>query len=131
MSALFAALAVLVSPHIVIIGAIVALVLGYKFSFDKHDHAFDGENLERTVRNAAENVKASVNDFTKGFQSSSTEKEESKTAESDERSYYAKRPEPVYRPSYPTMNVPVQVESQDGNVTIESDSEGYSSATVE
>ena len=131
-SALFAALAVLVSPHIVIIGAILALVLGYKFSFDKHDHAFDGENLERTVRNAAENVKASVNDFTKSFQSSSADKADAKTTEEEaDRSYYAKRPEPVYRPSYPTMNVPVQVESQDGNVTIESDSEGYSSATVE
>lgn len=130
-SALFAALAVLVSPHIVIIGAILALVLGYKFSFDKHDHAFDGENLERTVRNAAENVKASVNDFTKSFQSSSADKADAKTTEEADRSYYAKRPEPVYRPSYPTMNVPVQVESQDGNVTIESDSEGYSSATVE
>ncbi len=130
-SALFAALTVLVSPHIVIIGAIICLVLGYKFSFDKHDHAFDGENLERTVRNAAENVKSSVNDFTKGFQTAAAEKTE-KPDEADGRSYYAaKRPEATYRPSYPTMNVPVQVESQDGNVTIESDSDGYSSATVE
>ena len=133
-SALVAVLAVMISPHLVIIGAIIALVLGYKFSFDKHDHAFDGENLERTVRNAAENVKHSVNDFTKSFQSTGAEKSEEKAEEkaTEERSYYAaNRPEPTYRPSYPTMNVPVQVESQDGNVTIESDSEGYSSATVE
>lgn len=130
-SALFAALAVLISPHIVITGAIICLVLGYKFSFDKHDHAFDGENLERTVRHAAENVKTSVNDFTKGFQSNPENKTEASEPEADNRSYYAKRPEPTYRPSYPTMNVPVQVESQDGNVTIESDNEGYSSATVE
>ena len=133
-SALFAALALLISPHLVVIGAIVALVLGYKFSFDKHDHAFDGENLERTVRNAAENVKHSVNDFTKSFQASGTEKTDAQSEEqpAEARSYYAaNRPEPTYRPSYPTMNVPVQVESQDGNVTIEADSEGYSSATVE
>ena len=133
-SALFAALALMISPHLVVIGAIVALVLGYKFSFDKHDHAFDGENLERTVRNAAENVKHSVNDFTKSFQSTGAEKTEEKAEEkaNEEHSYYAtNRPEPTYRPSYPTMNVPVQVESQDGNVTIEADSEGYSSATVE
>ena len=133
-STLFAALTLLISPHLVIIGAIIALVLGYKFSFDKHDHAFDGENLERTVRNAAENVKHSVNDFTKGFQSADAEKAEAKTGNqaADERSYYAaNRPEPTYRPSYPTMNVPVQVESQDGNVTIEADNDGYSSATVE
>ena len=129
-SALFAVLSLLISPHLVIIGAIVCLVLGYKFSFDKHDHAFDGENLERTVRHAADNVKASVNDFTKGFQSPEAKAAE-KAEESTERSYYAKRPEPSYRPSYPTMNVPVQVESQDGSVTIESDSEGFTSATIE
>lgn len=130
-SVLFAALAVLVSPHIVITGAIICLILGYKFSFEKHDHAFDGENLERTVRHAAENVKTSVNDFTKSFQGNADKKAAAPETESEERSYYANRPEPTYRPSYPTMNVPVQVESQDGNVTIESDSEGYSSATVE
>ena len=130
-SAIFAVLSLLISPHLVIVGLIVCLVLGYKISFDKHDHAFDGENLERTVRHAAENVKSTVNDFTKGFQS-----EEKASAQpeqpADDRSYYsAQRPEPTYRPSYPTMNVPVQVESQDGNVTIESDQDGFSSATVE
>lgn len=132
-SALFAVLALLISPHLVIIGAIIALMLGYKFSFDKHDHAFDGENLERTVRNAAENVKHSVNDFTRSFQGDAAAESAKKADDSDDkRSYYsAKRPEATYRPSYPTMNVPVQVESQDGNVTIESDGEGYSSATVE
>lgn len=133
-SALFAALSVLISPHLVIVGAIVSLVLGYKFSFDKHDHAFDGENLERTVRHAAENVKSSVNDFTRSFQSNNTDEkaESAKESAEEDRSYYASsRPSATYRPSYPTMNVPVQVESQDGNVTIESDNEGYSSATVE
>ena len=128
-STIFAVLALLLSPHMVIIGAIIALVLGYKFSFEKHDHAFDGENLERTVRSAAENMKASVSDFTRSFQGSH---EAAKSDAADERSYYsANRQEPVYRPSYPTMNVPVQVESQDGNVTIEKDQDGYSSATVE
>jgi len=131
-SALFAVLSLLISPHLVIVGLIVCLVLGYKISFEKHDHAFDGENLERTVRHAAENVKASVNDFTKGFQGNESKTEETAEDTAAERSYYSqKRPEPTYRPSYPTMNVPVQVESQDGNVTIEADQDGYSSATVE
>ena len=133
-STIFAVLALLLSPHIVIIGAIIALVLGYKFSFDKHDHAFDGENLERTVRSAAENVKASVSDFTKGFQSSNDPAKNEAKAESgtEARSYYSTaRPEPTYHPSYPTMNVPVQVESQDGNVTIGKDQDGFANATVE
>lgn len=134
-SILFSVLALLISPHLVIIGALIALVLGYKFSFDKHDHSFDGENLERTVRSAAENVKASVNDFTRSFQNTGNNEKSTETASepsAEDRSYYAaNRPEPTYRPNYPTMNVPVQVESQDGNVTIESDSDGYTSATVE
>ena len=76
-------------------------------------------------------MKASVNDFTKSFQGNQQKSEPAEEA-ADDRSYYsAKRPEPSYRPSYPTMNVPVQVESQDGNVTIEADDEGYTSATIE
>ncbi len=131
-SLLFALLSLVISPHLVIIAAIVCLILGYKFAFTKHDHAFDGENLERMVRNAAENVKSSVNDFARSFQSSSAEAApDSKPSAADERSYYAARPAATYRPSAPTLNVPVQVESQDGNVTIERESDGYSSATVE
>ena len=131
-SALFAVLSLLISPHLVIIGAIISLILGYKFSFVKHDHAFDGENLEKTVRNAAENVKHSVNDFTHGFQNASTDKQADGNPSDNDRSYYAAgHPDATYRPSYPTMNVPVQVESQDGHVTIESDKDGYASATVE
>lgn len=133
-SSLFAVVALLISPHLVILGVILAIILGYKFTLDKHDHAFDGENLERTVRHAAENAKNSVSDFARSFQSGEDKADKASKAEASdaERSYYsAKRPEPTYRPSYPTMNVPVQVESQDGSVTIESDSEGYASATVE
>ena len=133
-SVLFALLSMLISGHLVIIGLIVCLALGYKITFDKHDHAFDGENLERTVRSAAENVRASVNDFAKGFQAENASAPNSGKSDKTvgDRSYYnAKRAEPAYRPNYPTMNIPVQVESQDGNVTIESDNEGYSSATVE
>ncbi len=137
-SALFAALSVLISPHLVIIGAIVCLVLGYKFDFVKSDAAFAGTNMEKMVRSAAENVKASVNDFAKGFQSAAAgdkqpeaPSQEPAADETAQRSYYQARPTATYRPSYPTMNVPVQVESQDGSVTIESEGDGYSSATVE
>lgn len=133
-SAIFAVIALLISPHLLILGVILSILLGYRFTLDKHDHAFDGENLERTVRHAAENAKNSVSDFARSFQSGEEKADKADKADTSDadRSYYsARRPEPTYRPSYPTMNVPVQVESQDGSVTIESDSEGYSSATVE
>ncbi len=132
-SLLFSLLCVLISPHTVIVGAIVCLVLGYKFSFVKRDPAFAGENLERMVRSAADNVRASVSDFAKGFQEGNDAPRADAADKEQPRSYYAARPaaEPTYRPSAPTLNVPVQVESQDGHVTVHGDDDGYSSATVE
>lgn len=127
-SALFAGLSLLISPYLVIIAVIICMILGYKFSFTKHDHAFDGENLGQTVRNAAENMKESVSDFA----SSKKSDEPASDSADSERTYYSgARSEAPYKPSYPTINVPVQVESQDGNVTIEADKDGYTSATVE
>lgn len=143
LSVLFAILSLLISPHLVIIAAIVCLVLGYKFSFDGKDRAFAGENLERMVRSAADNVKSSVSDFARSFQEDDfdqpvqdAEPESAAAPESkhqpENRSYYsAERPAPTQRPNVPTLNVPVQVESQDGHVTVDEDNDGYSSATVE
>lgn len=135
LSALFSILAVIVAPHLVIFGAIISLVLGYKFSFSRSDNAFAGENLERMVRNAADNVKSSVGDLARSFQGSADSAAEEKTAEEapEQKSYYTARPTATasYRPDVPTLNVPVQVESQDGSVTVEGDNEGYTNATIE
>ena len=141
LSALFGIISVIVAPHIVIFGAIASLVLGYKFSFTKSDKAFEGENLERMVRSAADNVKSSVNDFTRGFQNGvngeaqSTQQQSAAQPAADNRSYYTARPtataSAAYTSSCPTLNVPVQVESQDGSVTVEGDAEGFTSATIE
>ena len=143
LSVLFALLSLLISPHLVIIAAIVCLVLGYKFSFDGKDRAFAGANLEKMVRSAADNVKSSVSDFAKSFQEDDVDQPEQSAApdassaqtgkaQAETRSYYsAERPAAAQRPSVPTLNVPVQVESQDGHVTVGKDSDGYSSATVE
>jgi len=137
-SALFSLLGLIIAPHLVIVGAIASLVLGYKFAFTKNDPEFAGENLERMVRNAADNVKASVGDIARGFQDGANgEPAASAAAESqpaaEQKSYYAARPTATasYRPDVPTLNVPVQVESSDGSVTVEGDNEGYTSATIE
>ena len=191
-SLIFSVLAVIISPHLALIGALLMLALGYHISFDRHDADFATDDLERMVRNAGENVKETVNDFAKGFESAfsddtqqqvksdaqaaqrsersaygevfhqagetvkqvfsdvarSFEGVSSKPAEqaqqpvqndsADERSYYASNPAamssvPVYDPEakVPTIQVPMQVESQDGNVRLDSDRDGYHSATVE
>jgi len=146
LSLLFSIVALLVSPHLVLIGLVLALILGYRISFDKKDPAFTTANLERMVRNAGENVRESVSDFTRGFQEGYNEeapkaekKPQSEPAQpkEKERSYYASNPaSAVYHApnpmaDVPTIQVPVQVESQDGQVRMESDKDGYNSATVE
>lgn len=147
LSLLFSILALLISPHLVIVGAILMLILGYHVSFDKRDADFASDNLERMVRNAGENVKDAVGDFTRGFEDAFSDKAakpaaanapEEPAAPEPERSYYTSNPaavtqHPVYDPAsqVPTIQVPVQVESQDGSVHLDSDSDGYHSATIE
>lgn len=148
LSLLFSLLALMISPHLVLIAAILILVLGYRVSFDKNDRAFASANLEKMVRNAADNVKSTVSDFTKGFEDGfNQEKDESEPKQDaqqkpsqepkkDDRSFYQSNPaattyHTAYTGSAPTIQVPVQVESQDGNVSVEDDKDGYTNATIE
>ncbi len=146
LSMLFALLGMIISPHLMIIAAVLILVLGYRVSFDKRDPAFASENLEKMVRNAAQNVKSSVNDFTRGFNNGfdGDAGEPAKPAQNaaqdktEERSFYQSNPAATtYHAAYPTgadvptLQVPVQVESQDGSVSVDSDKDGYNNATIE
>lgn len=136
-SLLFALLALLVSPHLVLIAAIVILVLGYKVSFNKKDADFASANLEKMVRNAADNVKSTVSDFAKGFEDSAKTAEPAKEEpKAEARSYYQSNPaattyHTAYTGSAPTIQVPVQVETQDGSVNVQEDSDGFTNATIE
>lgn len=146
LSLLFSILTLIISPHLVILGAILLLILGYRVSFDRHDPNFASENLERMVRNAGENVRETVGDFARGFENafsdapsdSPEKKPEPPKPEQPERSYYAANPaatkaHQAYDPAgrAPTIQVPVQVESQEGSVKMEQDDDGYNTATVE
>ena len=118
-----------------ILSAILILLLGYRVSFDKDDADFAGENMDRMVKNAASTVRSTMDEFARGFQAGMNGQSESseKKAEvdsADNRSYYAaSAAKPEYH-SCPTINVPVQVPSQDGNVTVEDDTDGFNSATI-
>lgn len=148
LSALFGIAALIFSPHMVIAGGLASLVLGYKFAFVKDDADFRGENLERMVRSAADNVRSSVSDFARGFQNGAQQTsgsrnaghpyaandavgENAEQAGKPESSFYATHNAASYRASVPTINVPVQVEGQDGSVTVQGDTEGFTSATID
>lgn len=134
LSILFILLSLLISPHLVLISILLMLILGYKVTFTRRDHDFASINLQKMVRNAAQNVKDSVASMAKEFDSANKAENESVHNEkhTTSRSYYhtggcnASPAEPA-----PTIQVPVQVESQEGKVTVEKDSEGYTSATIE
>lgn len=63
LSILFSIIALLCAPWLVIIGAIVALALGYHFSIDRDAAEFD-RDFENVVKDAADNVKHAVENVT-------------------------------------------------------------------
>lgn len=141
-SLLYTLLAALIAGHLVIVSAILVLILGYKVSFNRDDQDFTAANLERMVRSAADTVKNTVSDLAKNFETTNAAPAahkapiEEDAPKAEERSYYNANPAATtyhtnYGASAPTLQVPVQVESQDGNVSIDADSDGYTNATIE
>jgi len=63
LSLLFCLIALLTAPWLVIGGAIAALALGYKFSFDRNAADFTG-NFDEVVQDAKNNVRSVVDAVT-------------------------------------------------------------------
>lgn len=59
-SVLFAGLCLVFAPHMTLIGSVAAMLLGYQFSFDPDAREFGTDDIEDTVRNAAQNVKSAI-----------------------------------------------------------------------
>ena len=173
-SVLFAGLSLIFAPHITIAGIIASMVLGYQFSFSSMDPEFSSDNLEKMVKNAAQNAKSSVSSVVHTISSETqewqkkasaakkeeketkaakdpAEKENNGTADAVESirkqekeiedtmdSFFESNPAAVkYNSAYsaatsgvPTIQVPVQAETRDGEVTKEDDNDGYSSVTI-
>ena len=140
---LFSIVTLLISPHLALLALILCLILGYHISLEKRDPEFASDDLESVVRNAAQNVRSSVGDFTRSFTESMNSEDKNKpTSESkdepaqEKRSFYQSNPAattaPVdYTGRAPVLQVPVQVESQDGSVAYSEDKDGYGNATIE
>lgn len=63
LSLIFSGIALLSAPWLVIIGALVALALGYRFSMERNAEGFSG-SFGNVVRGAAGTVKSAVDSFT-------------------------------------------------------------------
>lgn len=59
LSLIFSILAVCTAPWLAVIGLVVALVLGYRFSIQRNSSDFNGD-FDEIVKNAASNVKSTV-----------------------------------------------------------------------
>ena len=66
LSLVFCILAVLTAPWLVVIGVVAALVLGYKFGYQRNAADFSGD-FDAVVKNAAGNVRAVVDNVTDKF----------------------------------------------------------------
>ena len=106
LSVIYAAACLLFAPHITVAGIIIAMILGYRFSFSQMDADFASENLKTTVKNAAENARATVSNLVRSF--------------TTETEVPAEKETPGIRTplaaDVPTIQVPVQTETRDGNV---------------
>ncbi len=124
-SLIFCVLCAVFAPYLSIFGCVLALILGYRFSFSKHDKDFEKDDLESKFHHAADNVRSSLSGMAKGFtenMGSDTKKEDNQS-----ESYYSR----TKTSTVPEMKVPKRVDSTDGSVRFEEESDGYSSATIE
>lgn len=141
LSLLFSLVTLIISPHLFLLGMIMVFILGYKISFVRSSKDFAGDNLEKMVKNAAQNVKQTVSSFTKDLgkdDDAETEKEQAhQDANTDGRSYYsankrASAPVQQTPPAPKASTTPVSVDcSNDGSVYVKEDVDGSSEATIE
>ena len=107
---------------VLIIGLVVAMVLGYRISVERNSKDFQGENVEDIVRNASSNVKNSAFSFARDMGMMNNQKEESA----------APAAEPTYAEAPPSGTTPVTVQFPDGgSVDVHEAEDGFHEANVE
>ncbi len=126
-SVLYGGAALLFAPHITVAGIIIAMVLGYRFSFSQMDEDFASDNLKQTVKNAAENAKATVSSMVKSFNRETVKPAAPAAQAAPEK---PAEPETADEPKAPTIQVPVQTETREGNVRMDDDQDGYATVTI-
>ena len=126
LSSLFVILALITAPHLVIIGPIICLVLGYRINNDRNSREFSSDTFDSMVKNAKDNVQHTVSSFAQQFsQGAGKENKTGGDAAQD-------RPAPPPRTESAASGTrPVNVQFPDGgSVDVRDDGDGYHEADI-
>ena len=126
LSVLFLIIALLFAPWVVVIGSIAALVMGYRFTFERNSKAFADDTLENMFKNAGNNVK----NFGFNIARDLNAKQHS-SPQSEQTQSTAATPETRSEtPASGTTPVSVQF-SEDGNIRVTENRDGFHEADIQ
>jgi len=120
LSALFLLVVFILAAHVCVIGLILALVLGYRFSIERNSRVFAQDTFDDIVRNARSNVHNTVHSFAQQFSAKQDEQPQQETSE-----------EPRTQ-SAPSGTKPVNVQfPEGGSVDVRDGGDGYHEADIQ
>lgn len=127
-SLLFFIFSLLVAAWLVLIGAVVALLLGYRIILERNSAAFSSETLENMVKNAGTNVRSTVSAIARDLNAAATHTGARAAPEAS-----APAPAPEVRSESPASGTtPVSVQfSEDGSVRTRESRDGFHEAEIE
>ncbi len=115
LSSLALLITLLVAPHILIIGLLLSLFLGYRISIDRKGEAFSADNFDSIVRNAKTNMQNTFHSFSGSFANAAEQSAQ-------------QRPRTE---SAPTGTRPVNVQFPSaGQVDVRDEGDGYHEADI-
>jgi hypothetical protein len=124
LSALFMIFALLTAFWLPAVGLIVALVLGYRISFERNSRDFAGESFDSIVKKASSNVRNTVDSFTRDM---------NRAVGGDKAGQSApQRAEEPRTESAASGTTPVNVQFPDGgSFEVKDDADGFHEADIQ
>ena len=129
-SLLFFLFSLLVAPWLVVLGAIVALLLGYRILVERNSAAFRSDRLEDMMKNAGENVRSTFTSIARDIEAAAAKPQPQKSDAAPEQ---PAPPAPEMRSESPASGTtPVSVQfSEDGSVRTSETRDGFHEAEIE
>lgn len=126
LSVMFWILSLLMASWLVIIGSLVALSLGYRFTMERRSDSLGNETVENMVKNAGNNVRNTLFNIARDI-GAKAKQECNADAEPETAS------EPEIRTENPgSGTTPVNVQfSEDGNIRVSENADGFHEADIQ